>query len=83
MGRSSLCAKGLIPLAGTIDPDFCGDTDELIFTAYNSNSTSIGIKKDDKICQGVLLKYCSAPLHESYKSFRYGNRGGFGSTGKV
>lgn len=82
MGRSSLCAKGLIPLAGTIDPDYCGDNDELVFTAYNSTEGLMGIKKGDKVCQGILLKYCNAPLHESYKSFRYGNRNGFGSTGK-
>lgn len=82
MGRSSICGHGLIPLAGTIDPDYCGEKDELSFMCLNASRVPIKVKKGTKICQGVLLKYAACSIEKSPVPFRAENRGGFGSTGK-
>ncbi len=78
--RSGTLKKtGLLITEGVIDPDFCGDDDEILLQFYNPTDADVAIKRGDRVAQGVFL-----PVHrgEWEETAVMGNksRGGFGST---
>ncbi|MDO8574275.1 MAG: dUTP diphosphatase [bacterium] len=81
--RSSTHKKGLL-LAngiGIIDPDYCGDEDELKAAYYNFTKEPVIILRGERIAQGTFIPVSRA---EWLETIQLGNksRGGFGSTGK-
>lgn len=80
--RSSTHKKGLL-LAngiGIVDPDYCGDEDELKAAYYNFTKEPVIIERGERIAQGTFIPIQKAEWLETIK---LGNqtRGGFGSTG--
>ena len=81
--RSSLAKKkGLFQgnHVGVIDQDYCGDSDEVGFCAYNFTDERVVIDKGERIAQGMFLPVEKAELIQVEKMDDK-NRGGFGSTG--
>lgn len=80
--RSSTPKKGLIipNSPGTIDQDYHGEEDELRVWVYNFTQKKVVIEKEERICQGLLIKVGIAKFKEVSK-MKNKNRGGFGSTG--
>lgn len=81
--RSSLAVKHSIMLetSGTIDADYYSNptTDGNISVVFRNNSyKDFVIKKGERCCQGVFMKYWIADNDESLGM----RKGGFGSTGK-
>ena len=78
--------KGLILLngIGVIDADYYGNPDndgEIAFEFYNMLDEVVEIKKEEKLGQGLILKFDK--VEDDYISDPYKTRsGGFGSTGK-
>ena len=81
--RSSIYKKGLIKPngIGIIDPDFCGDEDEVRATYYNFTDKPVIIEKGERIAQAVFVPIASFEWNEVEKMDNK-NRGGFGTTGK-
>ena len=75
--------KGLIILngVGVIDADYYNNEDnegEMAFLFYNMLNEDVAIEKDDKLGQGIFIKYAKVDEDKAE-----GERtGGFGSTGK-
>ena len=80
--RSSIHKKGLIKPngIGIIDPDFCGDDDEVRGTYYNFTDKPVMIEKGERIAQAVFIPTASFQWKEVDK-MNNKNRGGFGTTG--
>jgi dUTP pyrophosphatase len=76
-GRSSLAKAGLVHHLPPIDSGYTGEIHVLI---TNTTNERYEIKKDDKICQLLLLPIITPEFVENLGDER-GN-GGFGSTGK-
>jgi len=80
--RSSTHKKGLLMAnsVGIIDPDYCGDDDEIKAAYYNFTDNEVIVEKGDRIAQGIIKKIESAEWEEKEK-MNFENRGGFGVTG--
>ncbi|HRY60138.1 MAG TPA: dUTP diphosphatase [Patescibacteria group bacterium] len=81
--RSSLAKKkGLFQgnHIGVIDQDYCGESDEVLFCAYNFTDEIVRIEKGERIAQGMFLPVEKVGLIQVEKMDDK-NRGGFGSTG--
>lgn len=82
MSRSSTQKLGLTPAngVGLIDQDYCGDNDELRFTAINFTDQDVKIEKGTRLVQLLIEK---TEVVEIVEVDRLGNinRGGFGTTG--
>lgn len=78
--RSGLATKGILTVAGTIDPDFTGPVQALLF---NTTDREFKIKKGQRITSGLFLPVCTASFQDvaELKSSGRGNNG-FGSTGE-
>lgn len=80
--RSSTHKLGLIPAngVGIIDPDYCGDNDELLFAAYNFTDLAVTIPRSTRVAQLVVLPVNQFDLTEVDR-LTAADRGGFGTTG--
>lgn len=81
--RSSLpLKKGLsIPQSiGIVDRDYSGPEDEIKLQVYNFTEKPVGVKKGERLAQGLFLKRDQVELDE-VREIRMTSRGGFGSTG--
>ena len=79
--RSSTAGKfGLLVIPGTIDPDFCGDEDEMKISVYNITTKVVKIPAGTRIAQGIFIKMSKAEFREVNK-LGSKSRGGFGTTG--
>ena len=81
--RSGLGTKHelMLETSGVIDADYYGNptTDGNIATVFrNHGNSSYTIKKGERCCQGIFLKYLTADGDKTLGS----RRGGYGSTGK-
>lgn len=81
--RSSLHKLGLQPIngIGVVDPDYCGDNDEIRLLIYNFSNQTVKIKKGDRLAQGVLVSRTKAKF-TIVPHLQHPNRGGLGSTGQ-
>lgn len=82
--RSSLALKKNLILAngvGVIDPDYCGEKDEIKASVINFSKKPVIIKKGERIVQGILIKIEKFKSLKEIKKMSEKNRGGFGSTG--
>lgn len=83
--RSSLFKnKGLIVpnSIGIIDPDYCGDDDEITGLVYNPTSTTARVFKGERLFQLLVMPVTVVSIRPvSDFSLREGNRSGHGSTG--
>ena len=81
--RSSMPYKkpGLIQAnsVGIVDQDYCGPTDELKFSAYNTGEESISLSRGETMTQAIFVKIEKAELIE-VDEMDAPDRGGFGST---
>lgn len=80
--RSSLHKKGLMLAngVGVGDYDYRGDQDEYIAALFNFSSTTVEIKRGDRLVQLLILPVAKVEIVEK-STFDSQNRGGFGSTG--
>ena len=78
---STAMKKGLLPTAGIIDQDFCGDGDEILFQVYNFKKKTVKVERGEKIGQAMFIKIDKASWQE-VKTHGTKTRGGFGSTDK-
>jgi len=74
--------KGLTPPHGfgIIDHDYCGPEDEIGVLVYNFTDEVVGIKRGEKIAQGVFVRIDKFEWEE-VNEINKDSRGGFGSTG--
>jgi len=81
--RSSTHKKGLIMAnsVGVIDPDFCGDEDEIKSAYYNYTDKPVVIVKGERIAQGIIQSRIDFGWEETDK-MNNSNRGAFGTTGQ-
>lgn len=81
--RSSMPYKkpGLIQAnsIGVIDQDYCGPSDELKFSAYNTSDKPISLSRGETLTQAIFVKIEKAELVE-VDEMDAPNRGGFGTT---
>lgn len=80
--RSSLHKKGLMLAngVGVGDYDYRGDQDEYIAALFNFSSTTVEIKRGERLAQLLILPVAKVEIVEK-STFESQNRGGFGSTG--
>ena len=64
---------------GTIDQDFCGPNDELMFPVYNTTDHPISLERGEAYCQAVFVQIGKAEFVEVDEMVSI-DRGGFGST---
>jgi len=64
---------------GVIDESYCGDNDQWMFAAYATRS--IGLQKNDRICQFRIIEHQPALEFEPVTELGNPDRDGFGSTG--
>ncbi len=81
--RSGTHKKGLIMAngIGIIDPDFCGEGDEIKAAYYNITAAPVRIEKGERIAQGTFVPIATFEWEE-VDAMEGKTRGGFGSTGK-
>lgn len=82
--RSSLAKKKGLMMAngvGTIDQDYCGDTDELKLNVYNFTDSEVTVEKGERLAQGIFVKIDRAEWNE-VERMSTESRGGFGTTGQ-
>ena len=82
--RSSIHKRGLIKPngIGIIDPDFCGDEDEIRATYYNFTDKPVLVEKGERIAQAIFVPIAKFEWEEVDK-MQSKSRGGFGTTGKI
>lgn len=82
--RSSLHKRGLMSAngLGIIDRDYAGNDDEYTAVLYNFTEHEVVIEVGERIMQGVFIPHVRAEWEE-VDDMGHGNRGGFGTTGKV
>ncbi len=81
LGRSSTPIKfGLFVFPGVVDPDYCGEEDEIKISVYNLSCKRVEIAAGTRIAQGIFVKISKPRFAETAKMSRK-SRGGFGSTG--
>ena len=83
VARSSTHKIGLMPAngIGVGDADFCGDTDEYRFAAYNFTDQPVTIERGQRIAQMIIMRSEPVTLNQ-VDSLSGQDRGGFGTTGK-
>ena len=83
VARSSTHKIGLMPAngIGVVDSDFCGDTDEYRFAAYNFTDQPVTIERGQRIAQMIIMRSEPVTLNQ-VDSLSGQDRGGFGTTGK-
>ncbi|MDE2019098.1 MAG: dUTP diphosphatase [Patescibacteria group bacterium] len=81
--RSSTHKKGLIPAngIGILDPDFCGDGDEVKSAYYNFTDAPVRVERGERVAQAMIIKFVPVEWDEVEK-MEHKTRGGFGTTGK-
>ncbi|MFO0703401.1 MAG: dUTP diphosphatase [Patescibacteria group bacterium] len=82
--RSSTAKKFGLFLAngiGVIDPDYCGENDEIGVSVLNFTKKDVEIKKGDRIAQAILVNIAIPEKISLVSKMSSKNRGGFGSTG--
>lgn len=81
--RSGTHKKGLMLAngVGIIDPDYCGDGDEVIAAYYNFTDRPVAIARGERIAQGIV-RSCEDAEWEEVSAMDAASRGGFGTTGK-
>ena len=82
VARSSLpIKKGLFCAnsIGIVDIDFCGETDEWRFEAYNFTDLPVTINRGERIAQAMLIKFEKAEILKQ-NTVSIFSRGGLGST---
>jgi dUTP diphosphatase len=74
--RGLMVANGV----GVVDSDYCGPHDELKVPVVNITTTSVEVRRGDRIAQGIILP---APrvTWEEVTEVTAQSRGGFGATG--
>jgi dUTP pyrophosphatase len=73
--RGLMVANGV----GVIDSDYCGADDEVKIQVINVTDKAVGIRRGDRIAQGIVLAAPRALFVEGEAA--EASRGGFGSTG--
>ena len=82
--RSSTPIKKGLMIAngiGIIDQDYHGDKDEIGVQVLNFASTSVTVKKGERIAQAMLVKITKVEDFEVVSRIAKKSRGGFGTTG--
>ncbi len=82
--RSSLAQKKGLMMGngvGTIDQDYCGDTDELKLNVYNFTDSEVRVEKGERLAQGIFVKIEKGEWNE-VDTMGGESRGGFGTTGQ-
>ena len=64
---------------GVIDPDYCGEDDEIQIQIYNFTDQPVTVERGDKIAQGIFVRLDIAEWSE-VSEMGSETRGGFGST---
>ena len=64
---------------GVIDPDYCGEGDEIQIQIYNFTDQPVTVERGDKIAQGIFVRVDIAEWSE-VSEMGSETRGGFGST---
>ena len=64
---------------GVIDPDYCGEGDEIQIQVYNFTDQPVTVERGDKIAQGIFVRLDIAEWSE-VSEMGSETRGGFGST---
>ena len=64
---------------GVIDPDYCGEGDEIQIQIYNFTDQPVTIERGDKIAQAIFVRVDIAEWSE-VSEMGSETRGGFGST---
>ncbi len=64
---------------GIIDPDYCGEGDEIQIQVYNFTDQPVTVERGDRIAQGVFVRV-DTPEWSEVSEMRSEPRGGFGST---
>ena len=64
---------------GVIDPDYCGEGDEIQIQVYNFTDQPVTVERGDKIAQGIFVRVDIAEWSE-VSEMGSETRGGFGST---
>lgn len=80
--RSSTPARHGLMVAngvGVIDPDYCGETDEVKILVTNFTQAPVTVKAGDRIAQGIFLTAPRISWTEGAPAAQ--SRGGFGSSG--
>jgi dUTP pyrophosphatase len=67
---------------GVIDPDYCGQDDEIKIQVYNFTDYPVTIERGDRIAQGIFVSVETAEWLEVLEMDSK-TRGGFGSTDKT
>ena len=65
---------------GVIDGSYCGDNDQWLFPAYALRDTVINV--NDRICQFRIIENQPSIKFNEVNTLGFGDRGGFGSSGK-
>lgn len=78
---STLKRTGLLVSTGYIDPDYCGEKDEILLQVYNISNQTVEVKKGERLGQGAFVKV-ETPQWEEMETMEATSRGGFGTTGK-
>ncbi len=79
--RSSTAKKkGLLPTAGVIDQDFCGDNDEILVQFYNPGDQSVTVERGERVAQAFFVPV-EIVEWEEVESMGNKDRGSFGTTG--
>ena len=73
--RGLMVANGV----GVIDPDYCGETDEVKILVTNFTQSPVTVKAGDRIAQGIFLAAPRVSWTEGAPAAQ--SRGGFGSSG--
>lgn len=79
---SSARKKGLTMRNGVavIDPDYCGNEDEIHLMVYNFSKQTVTIERGERISQGIFVKIEQGEWEE-VTEMTTPSRGGFGTTG--
>ena len=64
---------------GVIDPDYCGEGDEIQIQVYNFTDQPVTVERGDKIAQGIFVRVDITEWSE-VSEMGSETRGGFGST---
>ena len=64
---------------GVIDPDYCGEGDEIQIQIYNFTDQPVAVERGDKIAQAIFVRVDIAEWSE-VSEMGSETRGGFGST---
>lgn len=82
--RSGTHKKGLLMAnsVGVIDPDFCGEEDEIKAAYYNFTDQPVKVERGERIAQGIVKKREDIEWEET-NIMEKPSRGGFGSTGAI